>query len=119
MEPSWLKDDELFAGDPIVSVLPGIFDSLIDSDERVEVHVVDDDDDDDEDPPSPLASKKRVGESSSGGKSKKERLSLIDEDVEMEEHGGINPRIFDSGKFPTINSLDDDSELELDDTDYF
>ena len=47
------------------------------------------------------------------------RLSLIDEDVEMEEHGGINPRIFDSGNFPNIDSLDDDSEIELDGTDYF
>ena len=51
-EPSWLEDDEFFfSGDPIVSVPPCIFDSLLDSDRRVEV-------DDDEDPPPPLVSKK-------------------------------------------------------------
>jgi len=38
--------------------------------------------------------------------------------VETEEHGGINPRIFDSRKFPTIDSLDDDSDIELDGNDY-
>ncbi|KAM7517993.1 hypothetical protein LguiB_016955 [Lonicera macranthoides] len=63
--------------------------------------------------------KKRVGESSSGSKCKNVRLGLIDEDMVMEEHGGINPKIFDSGKFSNIDSLDDDSEIELDGTDYF
>ncbi|KAM7513893.1 hypothetical protein LguiA_003476 [Lonicera macranthoides] len=63
--------------------------------------------------------KKKVGESSSGSKCKNVRLGLIDEDMAMEEHGGINLKIFDSGKFPNIDSLDDDSEIELDGTDYF
>ena len=44
--------------------------------------------------------------------------ATTDEDVETEEHGGINPRIFDSRKFPTIDSLDDDSDIELDGNDY-
>ncbi|KAL6505432.1 hypothetical protein OROHE_022811 [Orobanche hederae] len=45
-------------------------------------------------------------------------MELIDEDVELEDHGGINPRNFDSGKSATIETIDDDSELELDPTDY-
>ncbi|KAL6583185.1 hypothetical protein OROMI_005263 [Orobanche minor] len=121
-KPSWLENDDLFSGDPIVSVLSCPFDSLIDIDKRVEVEVVDGDNgDDDTLPPSPSPPRipqKRITESSSGSKCKKRRMELIDEDVEVEDHGGINPRNFDSGKSATIETIDDDSELELDPTDY-
>ncbi|KAL6562899.1 hypothetical protein OROHE_005486 [Orobanche hederae] len=120
-KPSWLENDGLFSGDPIVSVPSCPFDSLIDFDKRVEVEVVDGDNgDDDTLPPSslPRIPQKRITESSSGSKCKKRRMELIDEDVELEDHGGINPRNFDSGKSATIETIDDDSELELDPTDY-
>ncbi|KAL6531369.1 hypothetical protein OROMI_027732 [Orobanche minor] len=121
-KPSWLENDDLFSGDPIVSVPSCPFDSLIDFDKRVEVEVVDGDNgDDDTLPPSPSPPRipqKRITESSSGSKCKKRRMELIDEDVELEDHGGINPRNFDSGKSATIETIDDDSELELDPTDY-
>ncbi|KAL6560117.1 hypothetical protein OROHE_006355 [Orobanche hederae] len=71
---------------------------LIDSNKRVEVEVVDGD--------------------NSGSKCKKTRMEHIDEDVELEDHGGINPKNFDSGKSATIETIDDDSELELDPTNY-
>ncbi|KAL6498584.1 hypothetical protein OROHE_026525 [Orobanche hederae] len=121
-KPSWLENDDLFSGDPIVSVLSCPFDSLIDFDKRVEVEVVDGDNgDDDTLPPSPSPPRipqKRITESSSGSKCKIRRMELIDEDVELEDHGGINPRNFDSEKSATIETIDDDSELELDPTDY-
>ncbi|KAL6562756.1 hypothetical protein OROGR_003763 [Orobanche gracilis] len=123
-KPSWLENDDLFSGDPIVSVPSYPFDSPIDSDKRVEVEVVDgDNSDDDILPPSPSPPRvpqKRIIESSSKWKQmqKKTRMKLIDEDVELEDHGGINPRNFDSEKYATIETIDDDSELELDPTDY-
>ncbi|KAL6517272.1 hypothetical protein OROMI_032973 [Orobanche minor] len=113
-KPSWLENDDLFSGDPIVSVPSCPFDSLIDFDKRVEVEVVDGDNgDDDTLPPSPSPPRipqKRITESSSGSKCKKRRMELIDEDVELEDHG--------AGKSATIETIDDDSELELDPTDY-
>ncbi|KAL6578629.1 hypothetical protein OROMI_008845 [Orobanche minor] len=113
-KPSWLENDDLFSGDPIVSVPSCPFDSLIDFDKRVEVEVVDGDNgDDDTLPPSPSPPRipqKRITESSTNAK--KRRMELIDEDVELEDHGGINSRNFDSGKSATIETIDDDSELE-------
>ncbi|KAL6534805.1 hypothetical protein OROGR_013480 [Orobanche gracilis] len=108
-KPSWLENDDLFSGDPIVSVPSYPFDNLIDSDKRVELEVVDGDKSDDD---TPRVLQKRIIESSSGSKCKKTRMELIDEDVELEDHGGINPRNFDSGKSATIETIDDDSELE-------
>ncbi|KAL6569780.1 hypothetical protein OROMI_014294 [Orobanche minor] len=86
-KPSWLENDDLFSGDPIVSVPSCPFDSLIDSDKRVEVEVVDgDNSDDDTLPPSPSpVQQKRINESSSGSKSKKRRMELTDENVELED----------------------------------
>ncbi|KAL6520317.1 hypothetical protein OROMI_032497 [Orobanche minor] len=112
-KPSWLENDDLFSGDPIVSVPSCPFDSLIDIDKRVEVEVVDGDNgDDDTLPPSPSPPRipqKRITESSSGSKCKKRRMEFIDEDVELEDHAGINPRNFDSGKSATIETIDDDT----------
>ncbi|KAL6544686.1 hypothetical protein OROMI_023548 [Orobanche minor] len=106
----WLEDDELFEGDPIVSVPAGLFDSLLDSERRIEYEVP------------PTVSKKRVGESSSGvkDKGKQPRVRLVDEDVALNDidgHGGLGLNNFDSGNFPTIDSLDDDSNIILDDED--
>ncbi|KAL6509618.1 hypothetical protein OROGR_022928 [Orobanche gracilis] len=119
--PSWLENDDLFSGDTIVSVPSYPFDSLIDSDKRVELEVVDGDKSDDNTlPPSPSPPRvlqKRIIESSSN-KCKKTRMELIDEDVELQDHGGINLRNFDSGKSGTIETIDEDSELELDPIDY-
>ncbi|KAL6535268.1 hypothetical protein OROMI_026642 [Orobanche minor] len=110
----WLEDDELFERDPIVNVPPGLFDSLLDSERRIENEIP------------PTVSKKRVGESSSGvkDKSKQPRVSLVDEDValnDIDEHDGLELNNFDSGNFPTIDSLDDDSNIFLndEDCDYF
>ncbi|KAG6536518.1 hypothetical protein ZIOFF_001576 [Zingiber officinale] len=68
----------------------------------------------------PTNSKKRVAENSSGSNDKQARLSLVDvEDNHLDaENYGIIPT-FDSGNFPTIDTIDDDSDIELDDTDYF
>ncbi|KAG6513778.1 hypothetical protein ZIOFF_024115 [Zingiber officinale] len=109
----WLEDDELFESDPIVSVPSATFESLFDSDKRVE-----DVEDIVEVPPT--NSKKRVAENSSGSKDKQARLSLVDvEDNHLDaENYGVIPT-FDSGNFPTIDTIDDDSDIELDDTDYF
>ncbi|KAG6491979.1 hypothetical protein ZIOFF_046925 [Zingiber officinale] len=109
----WLEDDELFESDPIVSVSSATFESLFDSDKRVE-----DVEDIVEVPPT--NSKKRVAENSSGSKDKQARLSLVDvEDNHLDaENYGVIPT-FDSGNFPTIDTIDDDSDIELDDTDYF
>ncbi|XP_042400692.1 uncharacterized protein LOC121990654 [Zingiber officinale] len=109
----WLEDDELFESDPIVSVPSTTFESLFDSDKRVE-----DVEDIVEVPPT--NSKKRVAENSSGSKDKQARLSLVDvEDNHLDaENYGVIPT-FDSGNFPTIDTIDDDSDIELDDTDYF
>ncbi|KAL6579324.1 hypothetical protein OROMI_009540 [Orobanche minor] len=121
-KPSWLENDDLFSGDPIVSVPSCPFDSLIDFYKRVEVEVVDGDNgDDDTLPPSPSPPRipqKRLLKVQVEANAKKRRMELIDEDVELEDHGGINPRNFDSGKSATIETIDDDSELELDPTDY-
>ncbi|KAL6583976.1 hypothetical protein OROMI_003265 [Orobanche minor] len=116
-KPSWLENDDLFSGDPIVSVPSCPFDSLIDFDKRVEVEVVDGDNGDDDTLPLLLlllvSRKKRLLKVQvSGSKCKKRRMELIDEDVELEDHGGINPRNFDSGKSATIETINDDSELE-------
>ncbi|CAA0840621.1 hAT dimerisation domain-containing protein, partial [Striga hermonthica] len=56
---TWLVDDELFEGDPIVSMPSGTFDSLLDSDKRVEIDV-----DNEDQNHSPIIKKKRAGESS-------------------------------------------------------
>ncbi|KAL6561169.1 hypothetical protein OROMI_016770 [Orobanche minor] len=117
-KPSWLENDDLFSGDPIVSVPSCPFDSLIDFDKRVEVEVVDGDNGDDDTLPLLLlllVSRKKglLKVQVSGSKCKKRRMGLIDEDVELENHGGINPRNFDSGKSATIETIDDDSELDL------
>ncbi|KAG6537044.1 hypothetical protein ZIOFF_002122 [Zingiber officinale] len=53
---------------------------------------------------------------------KQARLSLVDvEDnhLNAENYGGIIPTTFDSGNFPTIDTIDDDSDIELDDANYF
>ncbi|XP_042443946.1 uncharacterized protein LOC122029053 [Zingiber officinale] len=109
----WLEDDELFESDPIVSVPSATFESLFDSDKRVE-----DVEDIVEVPPT--NSKKRVAENSSGSKDKQARLSLVDvEDNHLDaENYGVIPTL-DSGNFPTIDTIDDDNDIELDDTDYF
>ncbi|KAG6508679.1 hypothetical protein ZIOFF_034059 [Zingiber officinale] len=109
----WLEDDELFESDPIVSVPSATFESLFDSDKRVE-------DVEDIVEVAPTNSKKRVAENSSGSKDKQARLSLVDvEDNHLDaENYGVIPT-FDSGNFPTIDTIDDDSDIELDDTDYF
>ncbi|KAL6494357.1 hypothetical protein OROGR_031157 [Orobanche gracilis] len=122
-KPSWLENDDLFSGDPIVSVPSYPFDSLTDSDKRVEVEVVDGDKSDDDTLPLLLlllvsCKKGLLKVQVSGSKCKKTRMELIDEDVELEDHGGINQRNFDSGKSATIETIDDDSELELDPIDY-
>ena len=57
-----------------------------------------------------------------GSKDKQARLSLVDmEDnhLDAENNGGVIPTTFDSGNFPTIDTIDDDSDIELDDADYF
>ncbi|KAG6538822.1 hypothetical protein ZIOFF_003952 [Zingiber officinale] len=103
----WLEDDELFESDPILSVPSATFESLFDSDKRVEdvEYIVE---------VPPTNSKK------SGSKDKQARLSLVDvEDNHLDaENYGVIPT-FDSGNFPTIDTIDDDSDIELDDTDYF
>ncbi|KAG6500889.1 hypothetical protein ZIOFF_040750 [Zingiber officinale] len=80
----WLEDDELFESDPIVHVPSATFESLFDSDKRIE-----DVEDIVEVPPT--NSKKRVVENSSGSKDKQARLSLVDvEDnhLDTENYGG-------------------------------
>ncbi|KAL6565444.1 hypothetical protein OROHE_004499 [Orobanche hederae] len=55
-------------------------------------------------------------------KEKQVRVGLVDEDVEIEEHVGIYPKIFDSATFPEIQTLyhdDDDSDIMLDENDYY
>ncbi|KAL6491726.1 Serine/threonine protein phosphatase 2A 55 kDa regulatory subunit B beta isoform [Orobanche gracilis] len=111
----WLENDELFLGDPIMTVPSDPFDSLLDSDKRVEEHV------DREVEDLIMPSRKRVSEGSSRGKEKQLRVvRLVDEDVEIEEHVGVDPQNFDIATSPEIDTLDDDdSDIILDENDYY
>ena len=60
-----------------------------------------------------------LGGGGGGGKGKGV-MNIIDEDLEIDEFEGIAPGNFDSGNFPTIDTLDqDDSDIMLDEGDYF
>ncbi|KAL6501579.1 hypothetical protein OROGR_026712 [Orobanche gracilis] len=110
-----LENDELFVGDPIMTVPSDPFDSLLDSDKRVEEHV------DREVEDLIMPSRKRVSEGSSRGKEKQLRVvRLVDEDVEIEEHVGVDPQNFDIATSLEIDTLDDDdSDIILDENDYY
>ncbi|KAG6538688.1 hypothetical protein ZIOFF_003816 [Zingiber officinale] len=104
----WLEDDELFESDPIVSMSSATFESLFDSDKRIE------DVEDIVEVPPTNSKKKKVVENSSGSKDKQARLSLIDvEDnhLDAENYGGLKSKVNEIMSSPAITLSGDKTVL--------
>ncbi|XP_028089531.1 uncharacterized protein LOC114289897 [Camellia sinensis] len=96
LDASWLDEEELFDAEAIRTVPITTYDRSVENRSTMTTINVDS---------SSNAKKRKVGEGNDRGKGKAARCTLADEDMELEEVGGI-----DDGTYPIIDIADEDDD---------